>query len=251
MYMRIVNLNILPEKSGFFHTFYENNIIPELSKIPGCLSARLMQSAQNPEEYISMTFWENPEIAEDYNKGLFQTLFAQARPYLASSEEWQIHLSEDFTLDFEPPEDDPIVKSYPVMAAANQENSEKNGSKLMFMRIVAVKIQPGKLEEFRRLYTEEIIPALRAVKGCRYAYLTDNFKEEHEIFSVTLWNSKEDVENYENSGLFDRLREKTKHTFSELFQWKMALEKESGKKMVTSDDMQINYYSVITGKKFR
>jgi quinol monooxygenase YgiN len=248
--MRVLHTNISPEKYQEFRKFYDDKIIPELQKIPGCLCASLMQSDQHLDEYISMTLWEKQEDAETYDKGLFQELLSEARPYLANSSEWKIQLSEDFTLEYEAVEEEPTVQSYPIITQTNGNICVEETPQLMYMRVVSLKIQPGKLEEFKRLYTSEIIPALRAVKGCRYAYLTDNLQVENEVFSVTMWNTKKDAENYERSGLFDKLKERVKHTFSELYQWKMTLEKESGKKLATSEDMKVHYYSIITGKKF-
>lgn len=251
MYMRIVHINITPEKSREFTTFYEGTIIPELHKVPGCLCARLMQNDQNPDQFISMTLWENPEVADEYNQGLFQKLLADARPYLTDSTTWSLQLSEDFTLNYEPEPQDPTVSSFPVIAGINQTNAGKEEPDSMHMRVVSLKVQPGKAAEFRRIYTDEIIPALQKVRGCRYVYLTNSFSDENELFSITLWDSRQDAENYEKSGLFEQLKEKTMHTLSELYRWKMTLEKKSGKKMVTSDDMKVQYYSVITGNRLK
>ncbi len=251
MYMRVVHTRINPEKFQAFRKFYDTNIIPELQKIPGCLCASLMQSDQHQDEYISMTLWEKQEDVEAYEKGLFQKLLIEARPYLTDSSQWKIQLSEDFTLEYQPLVEEPIVKSFTVVEQKDSDICDQKGPQFMYMRVVSVKIEPGKLPEFKQLYKDEIIPALRSVKGCRYAYLTESLKEENEMISVTIWDSKKDAENYERSGLFDQLREKVKHTFSELYQWKMTLERESGKKLATSEDMKVDYYSMITGKKFQ
>ncbi|MFQ5750812.1 MAG: antibiotic biosynthesis monooxygenase family protein, partial [bacterium] len=201
---------------------------------------------------ISMTLWDQQKHADAYEQsGLFQELLAQAKPFLTDSSDWKIQLSEDFTLEYEPDEVEPIVKSFKVVEQKNSNICAKEDGQVMYLRIVSAKIHHGKLEEFKQLYRDEILPALRNVQGCRYAYLTESTKEAHEVFSVTIWDTKENAENYEKSGLFDKLTEKVKHTFSELFQWKMALEKESGKKLVTSDDLKVDYYQIVTGKQFQ
>ncbi|MFQ5584099.1 MAG: antibiotic biosynthesis monooxygenase family protein, partial [Calditrichia bacterium] len=120
----------------------------------------------------------------------------------------------------------------------------------MYVRIVSAKIQPGKMEEFRNLYSTEIIPALRETPGCRYAFLTENLQEENEIISVTIWDSKEDAQYYEESGRFEELTKKVAHTLSSLYQWKMALQKKTGERVKTSDDLKVTHYNVVTGKKF-
>lgn len=252
MFMRLVHTKINPEKFQDFRKFYDKKVIAELQKTPGCLCAGLMQSEQYRDECISMTLWEQQQHAEAYEEsGLFQKLLAQARPYLADSSEWKMQLSKDYTLEYQPVEEEPVVKSFTVVEQKDSDVCDREKSQFMYMRIVSLRLEPGKLQEFRQLYREEIIRALCAVKGCRYAYLTESLKDENEVISVTIWDSKKDAENYERSGLFDKLREKVKHTFSELYQWKMTLEKEFGKKLATSEDMKVNYYSIITGKKFQ
>jgi heme-degrading monooxygenase HmoA len=106
------------------------------------------------------------------------------------------------------------------------------------------------MDEFKKLYADIIIPTLKKTPGCQYAYLTESMQEENQIISLTIWDSKEDADRYEKSGRFKELVEKVKHTFSELYQWKMALEKETGKKAKTSEDLEVSRYSVVTGKSF-
>jgi heme-degrading monooxygenase HmoA len=91
---------------------------------------------------------------------------------------------------------------------------------------------------------------LRKVPGCKYAFLTQNLQQEDEFFSITIWENKQAAENYEKSGLFKEYIGKVQHTFADLYQWKMKLEEQSGKKVVTSEDAALEQYSVVTGKNF-
>ncbi len=209
-----------------------------------------MQSDDHGDELISMTLWDKQEDAQAYEKsGLFQKLHAQVKPFLNASSEWKIQLSEDFTLEFDDNDEEPVVISYPIVEVSNPDICGEE-SQRMYTRIVSAKIQPGKLEEFKKLYREEILPTLRGVEGCRYAYLTESDKEKNEVFSVTIWNSKKHADDYENSGQFDDLTDRVKHTLSELYQWKMALEKDLGKKLATSADLKVDHYSMVAGKRF-
>ena len=120
----------------------------------------------------------------------------------------------------------------------------------MFLRIVSVSIQPGKIDAFRRIYTDEVIPVLRNLKGCRFAFLTESVEEANKVLCITIWDRKEDADAYEKSGRYDELKAKLQHTFSGLYQWKMALDKESAEKRVTSEDLHVDMYSIIVGKRF-
>ena len=120
----------------------------------------------------------------------------------------------------------------------------------MFMRILSLNVQPGKFEEFQEIYSKEIVPALKSIKACCYMYLTGSVDNPNEAISITIWNSREAAEKYEKE-MFVDLLEKAEHTLSNLYQWKMALEREKGWNLHTSDDLSVQHYSVISGKSFQ
>lgn len=121
----------------------------------------------------------------------------------------------------------------------------------MFMRIVSAKILPDKMDEFRHLYKNEIVAALEITKGCRYAYLSESMKEDNDFFSVTIWDSRQDAENYEKRGSFEELIERAKHTFSALSQWKMILDTNYDEKTAKSKAVDVNYYNIVSGSSFK
>jgi len=251
MYMRVLHLKIDPLKSRAFEAFYDKNIVPALQKVHGCLSITLVRSAQHNDEFLSVTLWDEQEDAEAFNQSeLFQKLLGEVKQYFLDSSEWKIKLSDDYTLDFEPADEEPTIMSYPVVAESDSDIPATDASQ-MFMRILSVKILPDKIEQVKQFYKDEIVPALKKTTGCRYAYLSESIKEENEVFSVTIWDNKRDAENYERSGLFDEFKEKLKHTFSELHQWKMILDSNYDEKAATSKALNVNYYNIVSGSSFK
>jgi quinol monooxygenase YgiN len=250
--MRIVQIKVNPDAVMGFKALYDDKLIPALQGLPGCFIATLMKSDEQLDEYVSMTLWDSQQNAEAYEQsGLFQQLLEEAQPFLADSSEWKIQLSQDFTLEYEPQPEDPVVTAYPVVEQSQADPVDISQSGAMHLRVVSVKTKPGQADEFKKLYREIIIPALNTVKGCRYAYLTEGLHEPNQLFSVTIWESKEAAASYERSGLFEELTDKVQHTFSELFHWKMALQHDQGRRVVTTDDLRVSHYSVVTGKNFR
>jgi heme-degrading monooxygenase HmoA len=251
MFMRFLQLKIKPDNIIVFKEFYESDVMQELHNTPGCLFAGLIKSKPEENEFISLTFWETQEQAEKYEtSGAFKKLFEQARPYLFESAEWKVQLSEDMELKYGPVEEEPVIKKY-VVAAQNSDNDDfKMHSSNMYVRILSLIIQEDKLVEFKKLYSEIIIPALRSVKGCRYIYLTESVSEKNEFISVTVWDSKQDADEYEASGKFQDLTNKVKHTFSQLYLWKMSLEKDYKAQVRTSEDFKVELYNIVTGKSF-
>jgi heme-degrading monooxygenase HmoA len=251
MFVRFVQLKVSNEYLKTLQGFYEKIVIPELQKISGCQYACLIQSGNSAEEFVSMTFWDTKKEAENYEKsGVYQSLLNQTKPFLAESSEWKIKLSDDFELKYEPVTEEPVLKEYSVAAQSGDKPSDVQNPR-MYVRIVSAKVKEGKMDEFKKLYSDVIIPALKNTKGCQYVYLTESMQEDNQIISLTIWDSKEDAVRYESSGRFTELTDKVKHTLSELYQWKMALEKETGKKAKTSEDLEVSRYSVVTGKSFQ
>jgi len=251
MYMRFVQTKY---KTGFLsniHQIYEKKIIPRLQNVPGCLFAALVKSEEHPDEGISITLWDTRSHAEAYEKsGEFKELLNHIMPYLSDSSEWKIQLSKDMNLEYQPVFEEPVVKAFKSLVNTDDRNFSDETLSFMYLRLLSIKIKPGLMNTFREIYKKEIIPKLQTVKGCRYAFLTENLEEENQALSLTIWESKQDADNYEKEGLFKQLLDKTKHTFTELYQWKLALESEKSQ-TVTSDDPSIGYYQIVTGKSFQ
>ncbi len=170
MYMRLVQARYMPASLSIIRKIYDEKIIPELRKMKGCLFACLIRSDTQPDEGVSFTLWDSQENAESYVKsGAFQSLLAELKPYMSDSSEWKVELTKDLKVEYKPVPEEPVIKSYRTLIESSNEISAPGA---MYMRIVSLNIQPGKFENFQEIYTNEIIPVLKKVEGCRYVYLT-------------------------------------------------------------------------------
>lgn len=251
MFMRLVHGKYKHGTESKLREVYDKIVIPRLQKTPGCLCVCLIKSEIHEDEGISLTLWDTQDNAEAYEKsGLYSELLKAVKPHLSDTSEWKVQLSKDLELEYTYVTEEPVVKSYTFAAQTDEDIPIEDRSHTMYLRILSVKIQPGKVKELEKIYTEEIIPALRSVKGCRYAYLTEGIEEENEVIAVSIWDSKEDADVFEESGELQKLLQKVEHTFSSLYQWKMALEKKYSGHVVTSEDLAVDKYSMVTGKHF-
>ncbi len=251
MYLRLLQLKIDERNIEKWENFYDQIATAELQKIPGCRFANLIQSSGEPNEFISMTLWDNQEHAEAYEKSeVFRNLLQQTNPYLAESTEWKVELNKEMELKYAPAPQEPVLKEYTVSIHNKIEQIDPKEIQRMYVRFVSVKIKKDKLSELRTIYDQEIIPALKATKGCRYAFLIEGAPDKDEAVSLTIWDSPEDAAEYEKSGRFNQLVDKIKHTFSDLYQWKMTLEKDFSGQIKTSEDLSISRYMLVSGKKF-
>ena len=252
MFMRLFHLKTKSEKVDVLKSFYDAIVIPELHKINGCLFAGLLLNNTDVSEGISLTLWDTQQHAEDYEKsGLFEKLLDQAKPFLSQSTEWKVQLSEDLELEYKEEEEEPDLEHFNVTVNERvKEDLFKQHSK-MYIRIVSHILQKDKIEEFRDLFIDQIIPELRNTKGCRYSYLIESMHHDNEVISLSIWDSKEDALAYEKSGAFESLINVLRPTFSQFYQWKMALDNDPGKIVSTSDDLKVSHYCVVTGKNLR
>jgi quinol monooxygenase YgiN len=249
--MRLLQLQLKPAYVQEFKKFYESKVFPELQKLPGCVFAGLIKSSPQPDEFISLTFWKTQAQAEQYeNSGAFKNLFEQAKPYLSDSSEWKIQLSENMELQYGSVDDEPVIKKYIVTSKNKEGDDSLTVSSNMYVRVLSLIIQDNMVEEFKKLYTDIVMPELKATKGCRNVFLTESVNSKNEFISVTIWNSKEDADEYEFEGKFQELNDKLKHTYSQLYLWGMSLDKEHVAHVKTSDDFKVGHYKMVTGKNF-
>ena len=85
----------------------------------------------------------------------------------------------------------------------------------MWVRLVIGKIIPGKLDELRKIYYEDIAPVVKAEKGNIDLFLLEPVDAEDDIISYTAWESQSDGDAYEGSGTYAKMVEKVKHTLAE------------------------------------
>jgi quinol monooxygenase YgiN len=249
MFMRLVQVRV---KEGFLPAvtrLYARVIAPALASTPGCRYAGLLQSVHHSDECISLTIWDSELDVEAYvRSGAFTSLLDQVRPFQAESSELRLQLTDDLKLEYRPVNGSPVIGAYPVAAGDVPEAGSPIRSRTLWVRAVSLKIKSGRLEEFKQLYTERAIPALRALKGCVYVFLVEKAESPNEVLSLSGWDSKEHADAYERSGLFDRLLDTQKDFLSDLYQ--MKREHQSSEVMVTSDDVSVDSYAVLVEESF-
>lgn len=69
----------------------------------------------------------------------------------------------------------------------------------MYARLVWGKLKPGMWDEYERGYSEEVVSRTRQIKGFRGRRLLRGLDDTNEGISITLWETKEDMENYAKS----------------------------------------------------
>jgi len=251
MYLRLVQTRVNQKNLGDMRDRYANDIMPALRTTPGCLHAGLWQSVTQDEQVVSLTLWESKEHADAYERsGVFKKLLELARPLFAEVGEWKLQLSEDLRLEFGPERVEPEVLGYDQVPDAAPDADGPLHDVCPFFRIVSMLVAPGKADEFRFLYSNEVVPILRRVPGCCHIQLAQSASDPLEFISFTVWKDRTSAEAYERSGLFSELRRKLAPALSALYQWKLERE-EKAAAVATSDDSSVHAYRLVIGESFR
>ena len=103
------------------------------------------------------------------------------------------------------------------------------------MRFLQLNVKPEGLELSRNYYFETVLPRLHDVKGCLFAHLIQNQLERTELISMTLWEKREDAEEYQKSPVFEQLMAEFTPFLAGSNEWKIQL----------SEKLEIEYKPVI------
>ena len=100
----------------------------------------------------------------------------------------------------------------------------------MYLRLVKLKMMPGKFAELERYYREHVLPTLEQTPGCLFGTLTENVGENVSI-SLTLWDSREHIQEYEEHGRFQELMTGAQSLLADSSEWRFQL----------TDDLELGY----------
>jgi quinol monooxygenase YgiN len=224
MYERLLSLRLKPALVERYQEIYTRQVLPVLQSSSGCLYASLLNTPGRLGECVSFTIWKDLDGLRSYEQhGKFENLLQQSEQYLAESTEWKLELSEDLMLEPKQVPTDPVPQCYAVQAATGECTTLPSGSRSACLRLARVTLNHRSLEEFRRMYEGEVMPLLQSVKGCRHASLLGSLDSTDELVSLTMWDSEEDIRNYEDSATFRKLLARTQPMLSAVCQWKVVI----------------------------
>jgi heme-degrading monooxygenase HmoA len=74
----------------------------------------------------------------------------------------------------------------------------------MIMRITWGRIHPGKWDEYEKTYNATVVAKSKDIKGLRGRWLARDMADQDAGYSVSLWDSAEDLEAYERSEFYKK-----------------------------------------------
>ncbi len=69
----------------------------------------------------------------------------------------------------------------------------------MFARVLRGKVKPGMWDDYERYYNEKVVPPTQKMNGFRERRLLRSLDDPDEGISISVWETREDLENYVRS----------------------------------------------------
>ena len=82
MFTRIVECHVKPERKEEFENKLRNEVIPVLRKQPGFVDLIALQPEDGGERQLSISFWNNKQDAERYQREQYSRIVDAIKPLL-------------------------------------------------------------------------------------------------------------------------------------------------------------------------
>ena len=83
----------------------------------------------------------------------------------------------------------------------------------MYVMVAWGKLRLGAWEQYENFYKERVEPTIKSVKGLRERQLLRSTEDPDEGMSVSMWETQEDLINYERSELRQTLATEAEHLY--------------------------------------
>ncbi len=84
----------------------------------------------------------------------------------------------------------------------------------MYVRLTYLKFLPGKVEEAKRIYNSELVPVVKKQKGNLDCKMLEPIDNADDYISMTVWDSKEDADAYQASGVYRQLVDRVRDSYA-------------------------------------
>jgi quinol monooxygenase YgiN len=83
----------------------------------------------------------------------------------------------------------------------------------MWVRLTSFTPQPDRVDDLRKTYRENVMPAIQSQPGNIEALLLEPADGQGEFLSLTMWESRESAERYDSAGTYRQLLEQVSGLF--------------------------------------
>jgi len=245
MFLRLVQHLVKTEYIVDMSATYEREILSGLRRTQGCVFASLLQNVNDPGECVSLTIWESQRAASLYEEsGLFPVLLKSLRPYFIESNDWELKLSDDLSIEYTPIPTDPSIKGF-------DEQTEKEGIQKFYTtpyaaKIITLTVQPEKIQEFQDIFVSKLMPKFKSQKGFIHIIL---LRKSNEFNIISFWDETIDLNSPMGESNLDVFSRSIFEVLPSTVQWQVS-HKASRTNYAASDEIKASVYRCLTGEWF-
>ncbi len=246
MFLRMVSMGVQTKDSDLFAKAYNDNVISALRRQPGCSFASLLQNIHDSKDCISVTIWESKDATEEYEKsGLFKTLVESLRSFYEESNEFELKLTDDLSIEYTPIQTDPSLKQYDDNDTGEQYIKKFNVTPYV-AKIITLTVQPEKIQEFQDIFAEKVIPKFKEQKGLIHIIL---LRKKNEFNIISFWDETIDLSDVSGAQSLSSLTRSIFNLLPSSVQWQVS-HKASRANFATTEEISASVYRCLTGEWF-
>lgn len=82
MYNCIVSFTVLPDTCELSREIIHEDIVPLLRKQQGLVDLMILESSDEPSQFLILTFWVTKDHAEDHHRNVYSQLIELMKPHI-------------------------------------------------------------------------------------------------------------------------------------------------------------------------
>lgn len=247
MFLRMVSMGVQEKNSAMFAKAYDENIIAALRHQPGCNFASLLQNIKDPKDCISVTIWESKAATDEYEQsGKFKALVESLRSYYEESDEFELKLTDDLSIEYTPIHHDPSIKQFDDNDTG-AEYIQKFNITPYAAKILTITVQAEKVQEFQEIFAEKVISKFKEQKGFIHIIL---LRKGNEFNIISFWDETIDLGSTIGEQTLHSLTRNIFKLLPSTVQWQVS-HKASRTNYASSEEITANVYRCLTGEWFK
>ena len=183
MYVQLVWGRARPGESDGLRQLYVDRVIPLTMGMPGLQGRELWRGMSDPDEMVFWSVWESLRELRDYE-------VSDERRKLAQE-------ADQYFYPMAYPRGETWIKQFEIISTAGERNGD--GPEMVMM--AWGKLRLGSWDQYEQFFRERVEPSTGQVQGLRQRRLLRSAEDPDEGISLSVWDSEDDLLNYERSAL--------------------------------------------------
>ena len=219
MFLRMVTHAMRSEESEKMAETYHRSVISNLRTTKGCVFASLLQNTINTQECISLTLWDSQKESFDYEEsGLYKQLVDSLRTFFVASDEYELKLSEDLSLEYTPIQLEPTVERFNNSVAGSEDISRLKANPFA-VQILALTVQEDQIHTFENIFSSDIHPKYKTHKGFIDLIL---LRQKREYHIISFWDETVDIQSTSGIHSINELLASIYKILPSFIRWKVS-----------------------------